>query len=343
MRGFFFGLELIMLVGRRYRTKKERLRMEKAGLPYCPDGSLDYGERTSCVRHPLLALTLNAVEDPFSILSILVPEPLTRLQLTPLYPSQTQTPFDSPSTPVNIPTPPYPPPPATKTAKRKYWNVNRYNPQRVHKNKEKEEEDNIPPLQIPRDAHTLDFGPYAGLVGTLAEGDVRTFLGSENSIVDAIRRSADEHTAAAAVDKPGQDEYWNTKAAAEAQGYLRDVVYGGLEGLAYVRSLAEFVSPPVECPTSSSFNPNLIFFFVRRLKRNIQRRTWGCPSRDTSKIPSSIHSQTVFTTSSVQPPSISNKPLLHPTPLFPPLSLPKSTARSRYTHPSSTRSALSNV
>ena len=161
---------------------------------------------------------------------------------------------------MNIPTPPYPPPPATKTAKRKYWNVNRYNPQRVHKNKEKEEEDNIPPLQIPRDAHTLDFGPYAGLVGTLAEGDVRTFLGSENSIVDAIRRSADDHTAAAAVDKPGQDEYWNTKAAAEAQGYLRDVVYGGLEGLAYVRSLAEFVSPPVECPTSSSFNPNLIFF-----------------------------------------------------------------------------------
>lgn len=30
--------------GKRYRTKKERLRIEKEGLPHLPDGSLDYTE-----------------------------------------------------------------------------------------------------------------------------------------------------------------------------------------------------------------------------------------------------------------------------------------------------------
>ena len=35
--------------------------------------------------------------------------------------------------------------------------------------------------------------------------------------------------------------YWSSQRAAEAEDYLRDVVYGGVDGLAYVRSLAEFV------------------------------------------------------------------------------------------------------
>ena len=35
--------------------------------------------------------------------------------------------------------------------------------------------------------------------------------------------------------------YWTTQRAAEAEDYIRDVVYGGVDGLAYVRSLAEFV------------------------------------------------------------------------------------------------------
>lgn len=200
---------------------------------------------------------MHAVEDPFSILSILVPEPLTRPQLTPVYPSQTPTASSDPTfpTPVNIPTPPYPAPPTGKTAKRKYWSVNRYNPQRVYKNKDKEEEDATPPWQVPRDAHALDFGPYAELVGALAEEsrtrDIGTSLGSEKSVFDAIRQSADDH-AAMDVDKPGQDGYWNNKAAADAQGHIRDVVYGGLDGLAYVRSLAEFVSSPA---VSVSFLP----------------------------------------------------------------------------------------
>lgn len=35
--------------------------------------------------------------------------------------------------------------------------------------------------------------------------------------------------------------YWTTQRAAEAEDYIRDIVYGGVDGLAYVRSLAEFV------------------------------------------------------------------------------------------------------
>jgi len=42
----------------------------------------------------------------------------------------------------------------------------------------------------------------------------------------------------------GRDGYWTTQRAAEAEEYIRDVVYGGVDGLAYVRSLAEFVSRP---------------------------------------------------------------------------------------------------
>ena len=40
-----------------------------------------------------------------------------------------------------------------------------------------------------------------------------------------------------------EDGYWAEKAG-EAEAYIRDVVYGGVDGYAYVRSLAEFLAPP---------------------------------------------------------------------------------------------------
>lgn len=33
-----------MLLGKKYKTKKERLRIEKSGLPLSADGSLNYWE-----------------------------------------------------------------------------------------------------------------------------------------------------------------------------------------------------------------------------------------------------------------------------------------------------------
>ncbi|KAF8811316.1 hypothetical protein BYT27DRAFT_7253025 [Phlegmacium glaucopus] len=60
----------LKLKKKRYKTKKERLRMERDGPPLLADGSLDYTE----------------MEDPFSVLSFFVPEPQTRPHLVPLYP-----------------------------------------------------------------------------------------------------------------------------------------------------------------------------------------------------------------------------------------------------------------
>lgn len=40
------------------------------------------------------------------------------------------------------------------------------------------------------------------------------------------------------------NNYWSTQRAVTAEEYIRDIVYGGVDGLAYVRSLAEFVSTP---------------------------------------------------------------------------------------------------
>jgi len=39
-----------------------------------------------------------------------------------------------------------------------------------------------------------------------------------------------------------ENGYWTDGQAAEAEEYIKDVVYGGVEGFAYVRSLAEFVN-----------------------------------------------------------------------------------------------------
>jgi bromodomain-containing protein 7/9 len=42
-------------------------------------------------------------------------------------------------------------------------------------------------------------------------------------------------------------DYFTSQWAAEAEDYIRDIVYGGVDGFAYVRSLAEFVgSGPME-------------------------------------------------------------------------------------------------
>lgn len=81
----------------------------------------------------------------------------------------------------------------------------------------------------------------------------------QSTMLDMIRNSLDCETGAKTVANgatieslPGAEElsnalfhakdYWSLKRAAEAEEYLRDVVYGGMDGLAYVRSLAEFVT-----------------------------------------------------------------------------------------------------
>ncbi|KAJ7457355.1 hypothetical protein FB451DRAFT_1406794 [Mycena latifolia] len=248
----------LKLKGKRYKTKKERMRVEKDGPPYLPDGSLDYHE----------------VEDPFSFLSALVPEPLTRPQLTPIYPPppppppvpQTHPLPTQRDTPVT-PAPPgqsYPLPtllpsshstPSLPPPTMKHWTLLRNGAGRRPK-------DDLPPDDADdpaREPHALDFGSFAVLAGELAEEMRRRRVVLPEALEDAdamvkvdVRASVEvpaEADGTAAVTEgatPAFDpgEYWSTAHALEAEGYIRDVVYGGVDGLAYVRSLAEFVGTP---------------------------------------------------------------------------------------------------
>jgi bromodomain-containing protein 7/9 len=191
-----------------------------------------------------------SVEDPFSILSIFVPDPPTRPYLNPIYPSN--SPWNPLPAPTNIPTPAYRPSPkhktSLKTPKRRHWTVTRNTATRVNKIKEKDDEDDVPAWQLPREAHTVDFGAYSGLTTEMGY----TELGTEETFFDAIREDMDELMD---VDESDPDEYWTAQSAAKAQDYIRDVVYGGVDGLAYVRSLAEFVSPPTSVCA-------LLFYFL---------------------------------------------------------------------------------
>ncbi|KAH7907594.1 hypothetical protein BJ138DRAFT_1070003 [Hygrophoropsis aurantiaca] len=229
--------------GKRYRTKRERLRIEKEGPPYCPDGSLDYFE----------------MEDPFSVLNVFGPDPMSKPQLLPLYPplpSEDISPIPFP-VPVNIP-PDRPVPElatvdssstAKPSKKRRHWTIVKNAPSRA-KAKEKEDEDTTPAWKVPRDPLLFDYGSFADLPSVIAEDintqDISGALGSEEKLFGAIRSTV-EHRLLKRKLPESENDYWTDQKAVEAEEYIRDVVYGGVDGLAYIRSLAEFLRPPDGC------------------------------------------------------------------------------------------------
>ena len=109
---------------------------------------------------------------------------------------------------------------------------------------------------MPREAHATDFGSFALLAGELAEEMRRRGLTpstekEEEIGLHLIRDSLDyqgEGKNLGGTSSPTSDTadllangYWSAQRVAEAEEYVRDVVYGGVDGFAYVRSLAEFV------------------------------------------------------------------------------------------------------
>ncbi|KAK0203787.1 hypothetical protein DFS33DRAFT_1334169 [Desarmillaria ectypa] len=206
--------------GKRYRTKKERLRFEKEGPPYAADGSLDYTE----------------MEDPFSILSVLVPEGKpARLGLVPIYSTAPSTTTTSASTPQFLSTgtppphahsatpPPQPPsypipvmlpptrPPLVidNPLVRKHWNLVKGVTARARGREEggdviKEKD------RRPREAHPVDWGSFACVEGELWDSG------------EELKQTLEDDVA-------------------EEESYIQDIVYGGVKGLAYVKSLSEFV------------------------------------------------------------------------------------------------------
>ncbi|PCH34908.1 hypothetical protein WOLCODRAFT_133656 [Wolfiporia cocos MD-104 SS10] len=308
----------LKLRGKRHRTKRERIRMEKGGPPYCPDGSLDYTE----------------LENPFSVLSFFVPEPPTRPALTPLY--FEEPPFDSPKSPesskmprrfpapVNIPVSspatfsatPVAPSASSATMqaagssshtkpRRRHWHIQRGAPPRRARDRDGADDEGWTPE--PRPAVHTDFGAFATLVPELAEetgvpaDGIEQRLGTQEALCEAVRESVEgwvfkkresEQESEGQVgkaeeqDRVGEEEdvgegkeenmeenFWKGKGD-EAREYLLDVVYGGVDGLAYVCSLAQFVhldeplsedTDPASPPTYSALGMPLATWVARHV------------------------------------------------------------------------------
>ncbi|KAJ7842825.1 hypothetical protein B0H14DRAFT_2586080 [Mycena olivaceomarginata] len=228
--------------GKRYKTKKERLRIEKDGPPLLPDGSLDYYEGPVLLPAPAL-----------------VPDPLTRPQLLPIYPPP-PPPAYPPPTPRDTPTNARAARPLvpltdsriaftttpragagaapsnealdgaaqrraatrqgrlrgtgrltrmTMHGRRTRWTLARLRCWRGSSRKRC----GGAGCRCPRGWRTRT-GVLKGR-GAAGGGDGGSGAGAEPPVFDA-------------------KEYWSTRHAVDAEGYIRDVVYGGVDGLAYV-------------------------------------------------------------------------------------------------------------
>ncbi|KAG6829934.1 hypothetical protein H0H87_009728 [Tephrocybe sp. NHM501043] len=301
----------LKLKGKRYKTKKERLRFEKEGPPLHADGSLDYTE----------------MEDPFSVLSALVPEPQTRPYLTPLQPPifTTPAPYEPPASRPQSQPPRALPPYSTSInvpfdrpafdlplVPRRHWAIIRNPTRSKQKDREDETEQPEPPAwQTPREMQVTDCGSYAALAGALEEKlRQRRILGKEGEeeekILQTVRETLDCEASPANVPGPKKDvsgflvgSYWSTQRAATAEEYIRDVVYGGVDGLAYVRSLAEFVSTPECASYCAALGTSVVSWVEREI---VDRLTDGRHSllRDTAI-------ELARQTSTSQPPSASHR------------------------------------
>lgn len=197
------------------------------------------------------------MEDPFSLLNVLVPESLSKPQLNPLYPSPrtddtTQPLFPGP---VNVPSTRPSPTLATlaastsqSTPRRRHWTIVRNASTRA---KLKEKEDEEPQsTESQRDPFPSDFGSFAAL-----GADLGASACSEERLATSIRASIENRPITRSLKAGVDSEYWTDEKAEEAWDYVRDVVYGGVNGFAYVRSIAEFVRPPEEISVS---HPSLL-------------------------------------------------------------------------------------
>lgn len=274
------------------------------------------------------------MEDPFSVLSALVPDSPSRPRLVPLYPPLTATTSQpqqglsdsaSPQPQPLQPSEPYPSiinvslnhnsttvpshPPHPAPFKRRHWAISRGIIGRT-KGKDREDDGELndgPVWQVPREPHAIDFGSFAELAAELLEEMRRRGIaagsaqeGEEESIIfDLLRESLDceesINNSSTEVSpqpssvngqvnghNPPSNNYWTTQRATEAEEYIRDVVYGGVDGLAYVRSLSEFVSFDREVRLSVQsyllcFIPLPLFFHLPQL---------------TNDTPNSLHHQT---------------------------------------------------
>ncbi|KAI5120998.1 hypothetical protein M0805_000459 [Coniferiporia weirii] len=268
----------LKLRGKRFRTKKERLKREKEGPPFAPDGSLDYTE----------------MENPFSILRNLIPDPPSVPHLVPLIstisaplessegtPEASQPPEEKKGDqsnrpgqgPISVPLVALPsiladsgrhtfanPPTSTPqigNKKMRHWTITR-NPPRAARVRDDEDDGAASgPRAKRRRVEAPDYGAFASLMGTLAAengikaDDFEEVFANDEKLLKQIRMSIENRTPPS-LPKPTPVD---REVVLDADEYIRDVVYGGTDSLAYFRSLAEFVGEyhgPSNCDPDAS-------------------------------------------------------------------------------------------
>jgi len=193
-------------------------------------------------------LPTRLVEDPFSLFSALVDVHQPKLILNPIHPEPFSDNTVTIPSPVNISlkrTLPQAAPELTATpTKRRHWTINRHSGR--GRAKDGDEEDAHTSLP-PREHATTDYGSMSILMADLAREATVQSISDQRTLFDLLRNSIDGRDISSA---PNTDP---TEAAAlNAQDYIWSLVYGGVDGVAYVRSLAEFVGSPRSPPSSNT-------------------------------------------------------------------------------------------
>ena len=130
----------------------------------------------------------------------------------------------------------------------KHWTITRNPPRPVRANQDDDE--NVifgQDIQRSEASHT-DYGAFASLLGTIAAergqsiDDFEGFFGGHDKILAQIRSSIENDEAPSPSDKSTcNDATEQMEEVSLSDDYLREIVYGGVDSLAYFRSLAEFV------------------------------------------------------------------------------------------------------
>ncbi|KAF8192704.1 hypothetical protein K438DRAFT_2017894 [Mycena galopus ATCC 62051] len=238
-------------------TAVDKIQIDAEGrLPGSKDGLGAFSPGSDLARM-MFGLKLKvAVEDPFSFLSVLVPDPLTRPATPPHISAPTAFSISAPDTMRHAN---YTRAPPSQSYPLRLCDA----PKKITGCPPGDEADDHA-----RETHALDFGAFALLAGEMRRRGVPLPEGLEDADVilkGAVRDSLEIPVPAETGDSGGAvppafdlKKYWGTGQALGAEGYIRDVVYGGVDGLAYVRSLAEFVAtPPLDIGEHMDAAPSL--------------------------------------------------------------------------------------
>ncbi len=152
--------------------------------------------------------------------------------------------------------------------RRKHWTITRTSASRSRARDAEDSEE--PPLKRLKVPEPTDYGSFAILLGAIAaEQNIRAasfedYFGSNEKQTEFARAGLlvppgpETASTMAAEDELVDDEI----VSLDAEAYVREVVYGGVDGLAYIRSLAEFCGHRRDTPVSCSRDLHSCFICV---------------------------------------------------------------------------------